>query len=107
VVHQRKAPDFTAYDEDKVMLGFPDGKAAKEAYLAHRSDGDRAFGGMSVVPLDRFKAKLQRRTGTGPIRATVLGPAESATAQALDRALRPRAVRQPKRCARLARRPAP
>jgi len=70
VVHQLQGPDFKKFDEDKVMLGFASPDAAQAAYLAHRNDGDRAFGGMSVVPLAAFKAKLQRRTGTGKIRAS-------------------------------------
>ncbi len=71
VVHQLLAPDFKKHDEDKVFLGFASADAAKAAYLAHRSSAD-AFGGMSVIPLDMFKAKLQRRSGTGKIRATAL-----------------------------------
>jgi hypothetical protein len=39
--------------------------------VAHRNDGDRAIGGMSVMPVDRFKATLRRRSGTGKIRASV------------------------------------
>lgn len=70
VVHQLRAPDFKVHDEDKVMLGFHDAVSAKQAYLAHRNDGDRAFGSMSTIPMDRFKAKLERRTGTGKIRAS-------------------------------------
>lgn len=77
IVHQLRAPDFKGDDEDKVMLGFSDAGAAKAAFLAHRNDGDRSFGGMSTVPVERFKAKLNRRTGTGKIRAegvTYIGP---------------------------------
>lgn len=80
VVHQLAAPEFKRYDEDKTMLGFPSPDAAKAAYLAHRSDGDRAFGGMSTIPLPAFRAKLKRRTGTGKIRAT-----SSATIEALSK----------------------
>jgi phage gp29-like protein len=69
VVHQRKAPGYDSYDEDKVMLGQPSADAAKAAYLAHRDDGEQAFGGMSVIPMDVFKSKLKRRTGAGKIRA--------------------------------------
>src|SRR5262245_23910853 len=73
IVHQGKAPDFTGWDEDKTMLGWPDAGAAKAAYLAHRDDGERAFRGMTTMPLDRFKAKLRRRANasTRPIRARV------------------------------------
>lgn len=70
VVHQLRAPDFKAHDEDKVMLGFASADAARDAYLAHRNDGERAFGGMSVIPVETFKAKLDRRRGRGKVRAT-------------------------------------
>lgn len=66
VVHQLK-PDG-ARDEDKVIVDVPDERAAKELYLAHRDDGDRAYGGMSVIPVEQFLAKLQRRAGDGKIR---------------------------------------
>lgn len=70
VVHQLRAPEFRAHDEDKVMLGFPNGDMAQELYLAHRGE-PRAFGSMSVIPIDRFKAKLDRRSpeSTTKIRA--------------------------------------
>jgi phage gp29-like protein len=71
VVHQLKAPDFKRHDENKVMLGFADPGAAKAAYLAHRSD-ERAFDSMSTIPLDKFRSKLKRRTGTGKIRASAI-----------------------------------
>jgi hypothetical protein len=61
VVHQLRAPEYRAHDEDKIFLGFFSADHAQEAYLAHRSDGDKAFGGMSIIPLERFKAKLRRR----------------------------------------------
>lgn|GEM_PF-3569355 len=83
VVHQLRAPDFKAHDEDKTMLGFSDATAAKTAYLAHRNDGEQAFGGMSTIPLDRFKAKLQRRTGGGKIRATAVLDTETTALEAL------------------------
>lgn len=71
VVHQRQAPDYKRHDEDKVFLGFASADAAKAAFLAHRNE-QRAFGSMSVIPLDEFKRKLKRRSGTGKIRATAL-----------------------------------
>lgn len=61
IVHQLRAPDFRAHDEDKVMLGFISADAARSCYLAHRNDGDRAFGSMTTMPLERFRAKLNRR----------------------------------------------
>jgi phage gp29-like protein len=71
VVHQLAAPDFKRQDEDKIFLGFPSADAAKDAYLAHRNE-PAAFGGMSTIPLDRFKGKLRTRTGTGKIRASAV-----------------------------------
>jgi phage gp29-like protein len=61
VIHQRKAPDYRAHDEDKVMLGFVSLEAARAAFLAHRDDGERAIGTVSVIPLEIFKARLRRR----------------------------------------------
>lgn len=70
VVHQLKAPTFEAFDEDKVMLGFATSELARQAYLEHRNDGDRAFGGMSVIRLEDFLKKIDRRSGSGRIHAT-------------------------------------
>jgi len=70
VVHQRRADNPARYDEDKVMLGFASADAAKAAFLAHRSDGEQAFGEMSVIPMDVFKQRLKMRRGTGKIRAS-------------------------------------
>jgi hypothetical protein len=72
IVHQLAAPDFKRHDEDKCMLGYHHATAAKQAYLAHRNDGERAFGGMSIVPMAVFKRKLTRRVpaSTAKIRAT-------------------------------------
>lgn len=99
VVHQLRAPDFKAHDEDKTMLGFADAAAAKDAYLAHRNDGASAFGGMSTIPLDRFKQKLQRRTGGGKIRAS-MADVESAALEALvARASGASALRAPRNAA--------
>ena len=58
VVHQMKAPDFTKYDEDKVMLGWDSEKEAKAAYLK-QYDNDRFFGSMSTVPMEKFKEKVK------------------------------------------------
>lgn len=89
VIHQKLAPDFQRYDEDKVMLGFSTPDEAIAAFAAHRNDGLQAFGGMSTTPLPVFKAKLRRRTGTGRIRAGAaavqMRSSSSATTQALVR----------------------
>lgn len=71
VVHQLDAGSgYKRYDEDKVFLGFPSADAARAAYIAHRNDGEQAIQGMSVMPLERFKAKLKRRSGSGRITAS-------------------------------------
>lgn len=72
IIHQMAPPDFERRDEDKVMLGFREPNDAKAAYVAHRNDGERAIGGISITPIKIFKAKLRRRTGTGKIRATAV-----------------------------------
>jgi phage gp29-like protein len=69
VVHQLRAPDFKAHDEDKFFLGFASADAAKASYLAHRND-ERAYGSMSAMSLDDLRTKLKRRTGTGKVRAS-------------------------------------
>lgn len=57
VVHQRKAPDFKEFDEDKCMLGFSSGKEAKDAYMA-QYDKPGFFGGMTAMPMEEFKEKV-------------------------------------------------
>ena len=57
VIHQRKAPDFKSFDEDKCMLGFHTADEAKTAYKNHYND-DRFFGSMSVLPFEKFKTKV-------------------------------------------------
>lgn len=72
VVHQMRGPDYQVFDEDKVMLGWSSADAAKAAYLQqYDAAGPKIYGGMSVIPIERFRAKLQRRTGSGRIRASV------------------------------------
>lgn len=69
VIRQMKRPDYEKFDENKVVLGATSAEHAKEIYLAHRDDGDQAFGGMTTLPMAIFKKKLKTRTGLGPIRA--------------------------------------
>lgn len=56
VINQVKAPEFTSFDEQKVMLGFASAAEAKQAYLAHY-DNPRFFGSMFAVPTAVFRAK--------------------------------------------------
>jgi hypothetical protein len=62
IIHQTKAPDFTEYDEDKCMLGFPSADAAKEAYLKHYND-PRFLGPITAMTFDEFKEKLVSHNG--------------------------------------------
>jgi len=70
VIHQLAAPDYVDDDEDKVHIGFPDAAAAKANFLAHRNDGDRAYGGMTSMPVAMFREKMNARTGSGKVRAS-------------------------------------
>lgn len=72
VVHQLLAPAFKKHDEDKCLIGFDSEADARAAYAAHRSDGERAIGSISVLPVSRFLAKLRRRSpeSTSKIRAS-------------------------------------
>jgi hypothetical protein len=54
VIHQNKAPEFTDYDEDKVMLGFSSAAEAAAAYLGQYDD-PRFFGGMDVISMDELR----------------------------------------------------
>jgi len=92
VVHQTRAPEYRAHDEDKIFLGAASADAARAMYVAHRNDGDRAIGGMSSMPLERFKAKLKARTGTGKVRASANDMVEDIMALVL-RANEPRTLR--------------
>lgn len=58
VVHQRKAGDWKAYDEDKVMIGFRSEAAAKAAYLKHYDD-PRFLGPITAMPVDEFVKKVK------------------------------------------------
>lgn len=57
IVHQN-FPDTGKYDEDKCMLGFDSARDAKAAYLAHHSEGKKAFGSMVEMTFDEFKEKV-------------------------------------------------
>lgn len=72
VVHQRKAGDWQAYDEDKSMLGFPNKAAAVRAYLAHYDD-KRFLGEVTVMPFDEFKDKvLATKDKPGMVKAALI-----------------------------------
>lgn len=58
VVHQRKVGDWSAYDEDKAMLGFDSLEDAKLAFLRCYDD-PRFLGPVTTLPADLFVAKAQ------------------------------------------------
>lgn len=60
VVHQNN-PETGQYDEDKVMLGFPDGDTAKLAYLKHYDNPD-FFGSMTEIPMETFKETVNSKS---------------------------------------------
>lgn len=47
------------FDEAKVMLGFKNSKAAKQAYLSAFSRGWKGYGGMSTMTIGQFKNWLE------------------------------------------------
>ncbi len=57
VVHQMKGPDFSKFDEDKVMLGFASEDEARLAYLK-QYDKPGFFGGITAIPMGQFKEKV-------------------------------------------------
>ncbi len=62
VIHQNKGPDYQAFDEDKVMLGFASADSATKAYIAQYDD-KRFFGGMSQMTLQAFSKKIFEQAG--------------------------------------------
>lgn len=58
IVHQRKAGDWDAYDEDKCMIGFDDEADARAAYLQHYSD-HRFLGPITAMSVDEFVRKVK------------------------------------------------
>lgn len=73
VVHQRKAGDWKAYDEDKSMLGFSSEVEARAAYLKHYDD-KRFLGPITAMPVDEFVAKV-RATYDKPAMIKAIGGA--------------------------------
>lgn len=81
VVNQMKKPDFKAFDEQKVMLGFKDAAQAKAAYLKQYND-PRFFGSMKSMPFEEFKSKVLLRENHGKkVAGTLAGIIEGAEAR--------------------------
>lgn len=62
VVHQ-KDPRTGVFDEDKVFLDFTNRGAAKDAFLAHRDDGEKALGPIDTYTVADFKTELAANGG--------------------------------------------
>lgn len=71
IVHQTKAPDFIAHDEDKCMLGWDSAEAAAGAYLRHYNN-PRFFGSLTAMPMAEFIQKVRwTKEKPGIIKSTV------------------------------------
>lgn len=57
VVHARKFGDWSAYDEDKCMIGFDSEEDARLAFL-HSYNDPRFLGPVTAMPVEEFKAKV-------------------------------------------------
>ena len=67
VVRQMRAPDFRFYDEDKCMIGFSSGQAARQAYQCHY-DRSGFLGTMDAFPVDAFLAAVKAtKRAPGPV----------------------------------------
>ncbi len=66
VINQMKAPDFTRFDEQKVMLGFSSATEAKAAYLSCYNN-TRFFGSMRAVAMQDFKKQVLATTHSSPL----------------------------------------
>ncbi len=58
VVHQRRVGDWSAYDEDKAMIGFDSEDDARLAFLRNYDD-ERFLGPITVMPVAEFVAKVR------------------------------------------------
>lgn len=72
VIHQRKYNDWSAYDEDKCMLGFDSEESAVAAYLQHYDD-ERFLGPVTAMPFSQFKEKvMQTKENPAMIKGMIL-----------------------------------
>ena len=58
VVHQRKAGEWGAYDEDKAMIGWKSEAEARAAYLGQYDDS-RFMGPITAMPVEQFVEKVR------------------------------------------------
>jgi hypothetical protein len=66
------------YDEDKAFLGWSCPHEVKNAYVAHRNDGERAFGGLTEMTWEEFEQRLDGLkcpTSDGMLKAQTAQPA--------------------------------
>jgi hypothetical protein len=80
LVRQRKAPDFQAYDEDKVLLGFGSDEEARSAYFRQYDDPRYIGDTIYVMPADQFAQLIRVHRDTPPLhhwRAIMLDPAHT------------------------------
>lgn len=73
VIHQMKKPDFTEFDEDKVMVGFESEKQARNAYLQHFND-DRFLGSIETMSIVEFKNQFVKKALPGAFVGQVIDP---------------------------------
>jgi hypothetical protein len=64
IVDQMKAPDFTEFDEQKVLVGFLTQDDARKFYLAHYDD-PRFFGRIAELSFEEFREKVMKTRGNG------------------------------------------
>lgn len=75
IVHQNKKDEarqfhtHRAYDEDKVMLGFPDPASAKAAYEVHYDRPEMFYGSMTQMPVEEFAEKVLQTGKKGSLMA--------------------------------------
>ena len=61
IVHQMAVPDFTKYDEDKVMIGFVSAREARSAYQMHYND-KRFLGKLTHTDIASFKRMFVKKS---------------------------------------------
>ena len=65
------APDTGAFDEHKVLMGFPNKRAARRGYVANYEKGWKGAGAITPMSMDEFKQWLESGNTTKPVDAKV------------------------------------